>query len=89
MELILVIISLIIIAIGYLLVYNPKLPTTLNIIGGCLVCLGVINMALVLKIDSKPKAIEVYQGKTELKTTSKYINGELVKADSIVVYKKY
>lgn len=36
----------------------------------------------------KIKAIEVYRGKTELKIEDKYINGELVKSDTIVVYKK-
>lgn len=37
---------------------------------------------------NKPKAIDVYRGKTELKITGKLKNGMVVPYDTLVVYKK-
>lgn len=55
----------------------------------CVIILLDIAIWLMYLCRSKiPDAMDVYRGKTELKIENKYINDELVKSDTIVVYKK-
>lgn len=41
----------------------------------------------ILVLDSEPKAIDVYRGKTELQINMKVINDKAVPIDSVVVWK--
>lgn len=40
-----------------------------------------------IRLESKPTAIEVYQGKTKLKKTYEIVGNDTVRIDSIVIYK--
>lgn len=55
---------------------------------------GVVNFLAVgyklndnSRLESKPTAIEVYQGKTKLKKTYEIVGNDTVRIDSIVIYK--
>lgn len=47
-----------------------------------------LGIGLLVHKDDKPKAIDVYRGKTELQIEKKVVNDKVVSSDSIVIWKK-
>lgn len=65
------------------------IPVALFIVGSIIFYIFFGVAAIDCAVNPQPKAMDVYQGKTEIEYQNfKKINGEYVPTDSVVVFKK-
>lgn len=71
-----------------MLIIAGKSKSKLSEITGFLLSLGIVGVVLLnLGLDNSPKAIDVYNNKTELRITYTIQEGDTLQRDSIVVWK--